>query len=123
MAVDSPITYAVVPFPGFPMMAFSSIIEPLRAANVLAGRQCYRWVVVSEDPGPIEASNGVAISPNHSARDNPKVDRIVICSGGDADHIKADNAVKWIRRSLRDGAELGSVADGAFFLARSGFLD
>lgn len=123
MALDRPITYAVLPFPGFPMMAFSSIIEPLRAANVLAGRQHYRWIVVGAKSGPVGASNGVVISPNHYAADNPKADRIVICSGGDADHIEADDAVKWIRRSLRVGAELGSVADGAFFLARAGFLD
>ena len=31
-----PVTFAVLVFPSFPMMAFSSVIEPLRAANVLA---------------------------------------------------------------------------------------
>lgn len=123
MALDRPLIYAVLPFPGFPMMAFSSIIEPLRAANILAGRQCYKWIVVGANQGPVEASNGVVITQNHGAGENPKADRIVICSGGDADHIKADDAVNWIRRSLRNGAELGAVADGAFFLARAGFLD
>lgn len=123
MAPDRPITYAIVPFPLFPMMAFSSVIEPLRAANILARRECYRWIVVGATPGSVEASNGVVIGPHHSARDNPKADRIVICSGGDADHVRADDAVKWIRRSLRGGAEIGAVADGAFFLARAGFLD
>lgn len=120
---SDPITYAILPFPGFPMMAFSSIIEPLRAANVLAGRQCYRWTVVGANSGPIEASNGVVISPNHCARDMRKADRIVVCSGGDADHVVADDAVNWIRRMIRGGADIGSVADGAFFLARAGFLD
>jgi len=40
------LTFAVLVFPGFPMMAFSSVIEPLGAANVLAKRECYRWVIV-----------------------------------------------------------------------------
>lgn len=123
MALDEPITYAILPFPGFPMMAFSSVIEPLRAANILADRECYRWIVVGADAGPVEASNGVAISPQCRARDNPKADRIVICSGGDAHNVRADDAVTWIRRCLRGGAALGAVADGAFFLARAGFLD
>ncbi|RUU07942.1 GlxA family transcriptional regulator, partial [Mesorhizobium sp. M7A.T.Ca.TU.009.01.3.2] len=43
---DTPLTFAVLVFPGFPMMAFSSVIEPLRAANVLAKRECYRWIIV-----------------------------------------------------------------------------
>jgi hypothetical protein len=30
------------------MMAFSSVIEPLRAANVPAKRQCYRSVIIGD---------------------------------------------------------------------------
>ncbi|MCR4265046.1 GlxA family transcriptional regulator [Nitratireductor sp. ZSWI3] len=122
MSQVRPITYAILAFPGFPMMAFGSVIEPLRAANVLAKRKCYEWTVVGASPGPVRASNGVTISPDEYAGNNPRADRIVVCSGGDADHVTADEAVHWIRRSLRAGAELGAVADGAFFLARAGFL-
>ncbi|RUX99360.1 GlxA family transcriptional regulator, partial [Mesorhizobium sp. M2A.F.Ca.ET.040.01.1.1] len=42
----APLTFAVLVFPGFPMMAFSSVIEPLRAVNILAKRECYHWVIV-----------------------------------------------------------------------------
>ena len=55
-AKDAAIAFAVLVFPGFPMMAFSSVIEPLRAANVLAKRQCYRWIIVGATQGPVEAS-------------------------------------------------------------------
>lgn len=105
------------------MMAFSSVIEPLRAANVLSGRQCYRWITVGLSSGQVEASNGVAIDPLYSVRNAPLVDRIVVCSGGDADHVVADPAIAWIRRNLRRGADIGAVADAAFFLARAGLLD
>ena len=79
-----PITFAVLIFPGFPMMAFSSVIEPLRAANILARRQCYRWITVGLSKAKVEASSGVAIEPVHSVQDAPMVNRIVVCSGGDA---------------------------------------
>src|SRR5204862_1723257 len=92
-ASEAPLTFAVLVFPGFPMMAFSSVIEPLRAANVLARRECYRWVIVGATPGTVEASNGVVIQPGFSAADAPKVDRVVVCSGGDADHVVADEAM------------------------------
>lgn len=120
---DRPQTVAVLVFPGFPMMAFSSVIEPLRAANVLAGRQCYCWITVGSKPGPISASNGVSISPDFTTRTAPPVDRLIVCSGGDADHIVAADAVAWIRKNARRGAHVGAVADAAFFLARAGFLD
>jgi transcriptional regulator GlxA family with amidase domain len=105
------------------MMAFSSVIEPLRAANILARRQCYRWLTVGVSGERVQASNGVAIEPAHSVQDAPVVDRIVVCSGGDADHLVAGHAVAWIRKNLRGGAHLGAVADAAFFLARAGLLD
>src|SRR4051812_35142800 len=119
----APITFAVLVFPNFPMMAFSSVIEPLRAANVLARRECYRWITVGARRGRVAASNGVVIEPQFAAENAPKVDRIVACSGGDADHIVAEHAVAWIRKSLRSGAHVGAVADAAFFLARAGLLD
>jgi transcriptional regulator GlxA family with amidase domain len=105
------------------MMAFSSVIEPLRAANILARRQCYRWITVGLSRERVEASSGVAIEPAHSVHDAPMVDRIVICSGGDADRLVADRAVAWIRKNLLGGAQVGAVADAAFFLARAGLLD
>ena len=123
MTKDEVITYAIVPLPGFPMMAFSSIIEPLRAANMLARRILYRWIIVGAEPGAVPASNGIVIPSDAAAIDNPSADRIVICSGGDAEVVKAEHTVRWIRRCLRSGASVGAVADGAFFLARAGFLD
>jgi transcriptional regulator GlxA family with amidase domain len=118
-----PISFAVLAFPGFPMMAFSSVIEPLRAANILARRQCYSWITAGLSRQRVQASNGVVIEPACSVEDAPVVDRIVVCSGGDADHLVAEQAVVWIRRNLREGAHLGAVADAAFFLARAGLLD
>ena len=105
------------------MMAFSSVIEPLRAANILARRPCYGWITIGLSREKIRASNGVTVEPTHSVDDAPVADRIVICSGGDADHLVAERALAWIRRSLREGAHLGAVADAAFFLARAGLLD
>ncbi len=117
------IRFAVLVFPGFPLMAFSSVIEPLRAANTLSGMPCYSWITVGLGEGKTVASNGVGIEPDYNVREAPLVDRIVVCSGGDADRFVADGAIAWIRKSLRVGAHLGAVADAAFFLARAGLLD
>ena len=120
---EAGIRFAVLVFPGFPLMAFSSVMEPLRAANLLAGKRCYSWTTVGMTADKVFASNGVGIDPDHSVRTAPVVDRIVVCSGGDADHVVAEEALIWIRKSLRSGAHIGAVADAAFFLARAGLLD
>lgn len=117
------IRFAVLVFPGFPLMAFSGIVEPLRAANAITGRKLYEWIIIGPDSGGVVASNGVAVAPHYAAANAPSADYIVVCSGGDADRVTAKKATSWIRRNLRLGAHVGSVADGAFYLARAGLLD
>lgn len=118
-----PIRVLFLLFPGFPMMAFTAMVEPMRAANGLAGHLLYDWDAVGLAVGPIESSNGLSVTAALSVADAPDADRIVVCSGGNADRLQADAAIGWIRRNLRRGAMLGAVADGAFLLARAGLLD
>jgi transcriptional regulator GlxA family with amidase domain len=123
MASSPLIRFAVLIFPGFPLMAFSAVIEPLRAANTISGAKLYEWRIVGPDEGVITASNGIDVTPHHAAAKAPAADYIVVCSGGDADRLTAQKPLSWIRKNLRLGAHLGSVADGAFYLARAGLLD
>lgn len=120
---DQPRRFAILLFPGFPMMAFSAVFEPLRAANRLSGRALFSWHSVAALGRPVIASSGISLNPDFLAEENPPADDIVVCSGGDADQVEAGAALHWIRRNLRRGARIGSVADGAFFLARAGLLD
>ena len=115
--------FAVLVFPGFPMMAFSAVIEPLRAANAITSKRLYEWITVAAENGPVIASNGIAIKADFAAGNAPAADYIVVCSGGDADRLSAKKPLSWIRRNLRLGGNIGSVADGAFYLARAGLLD
>ena len=58
--IETPQTVAFLIVPQFSMLAFVSAVEPLRVANRLAGRELYRWVVVSRDGKSVTASNGMA---------------------------------------------------------------
>jgi transcriptional regulator GlxA family with amidase domain len=115
--------FAILLFPNFPMMAFSAIIEPLRAANALGAEPRYSWVTVAAEGKSVTASNGINVKPDFSVAEDPVADFIVVCSGGNADQLTAQPPIKWIRKNLRRGAHIGSVADGAFYLARAGLLD
>ncbi len=122
-ASDAQVSFLFLLFPGFPMMAFTAMVDPLRAANGLIGRQAYTWATVAAGGGTIEASNGQHVTADFRIKDAPNADRIVVCSGGDADRLEADAALGLIRKNQRKGAMLGAVADGAFLLARAGLLD
>jgi len=52
------ITVGFALLPGFPLMAYAAAVEPLRAANCLAGRPLYKWWHVSPSGAAVHASRG-----------------------------------------------------------------
>ncbi len=48
------------------MMAFTSAVEPLRAANLLSGKGLYDWRVITRDGRPLPSSNGIRLMPDAS---------------------------------------------------------
>jgi AraC family transcriptional regulator, glycine betaine-responsive activator len=108
--------------PSFSMMAFTCAIEPLRAANRLAGRELYRWRLLSTDGRPVEASNGIAVMPHQGIEGVDRLPTVLVCAGLDV-HDYDDRAVlAWLRRLERHGAEIGALSTGTYVLARAGLL-
>jgi hypothetical protein len=67
--------------PEFPMMAFASAIEPLRAANRLSGESLFGWNLYSRDGKAVRASNGIDIAVHGSVRDKVVPDLLLVCAG------------------------------------------
>lgn len=122
-----PRTFGFFLVPGFAMLAFTSAVEPLRAANLLSGRELYRWLAISGDGRPVRASNGLQVVAEASLASlngaAGRLDDIVVCSGLDARRFDDKTALAWLRRAARNGARVGAVSDGAFILARAGLLN
>ena len=56
-----PLKVGFLLIPDFSMLAFASAIEPLRAANRMAGEELFKWVISSPTGEPTQASNGVVV--------------------------------------------------------------
>ena len=108
--------------PGFALMSYASAIEPLRAANQLAGRELYDWRHVSTGEAEIAASNGVAIAADHRVGDGAAFDTVFVCAGGNPAEFAHRPTLKWLRGQARRGVRLGGVSGGPFILARAGLL-
>ncbi len=120
--IRAPRTFGFFLVPKFAMLAFTSAVEPLRAANLLSGQELYRWRAISRDGRPVAASNGLQVVAEASTEAAGGFDDIAVCSGLDA-HLFKDKAVfAWLRRAAREGARVGALSDGAFILARAGLL-
>ncbi|MEP6608494.1 MAG: GlxA family transcriptional regulator [Burkholderiaceae bacterium] len=110
-------------FPEFPMMAFASAIEPLRAANRLTGKQLFEWRLFSRDGRPVHASNGIDIAVDDSISEDVRLDLLLACAGT-RDAAANDAAIaKWLRALARSGTRVGGISLGAYALAYAGLLD
>jgi transcriptional regulator GlxA family with amidase domain len=107
----------------FALMSFASAVEPLRAANILAGRTLYEWFHISTGAGAIAASNGLSVTADHTIADKMRFDTVLVCAGGNPAAFDDAKAIAWLRRLARSGCEIGGVSGGPFILARAGILD
>jgi len=109
--------------PGFALMAYASAVEPLRAANQLAGRTLYRWWHATPGDKPAIASNGVAVLPDHKFGADPQeLDLMLVCAGGNPSTFNDKPTFAWLRRLAARGITMGGVSGGPFILAKAGLL-
>jgi transcriptional regulator GlxA family with amidase domain len=86
----------------------------------------FRPLVVSHDGLPVEAANGVRITPQCGFDACPRPDVVVVADlqvapGGDSPSFAP--AVQWLLACHARGALLASACSGALLLARTGLLD
>lgn len=120
---QEPETIGFLLAPKFSMMAFVSALEPLRVANRLAGRELYRWKIVSRDGAPVAASNGLALVADHAIDQPARYSSVVICASFEPEASYDKRIGQWLKSLDRAGVGLGSIDTGSFFLAWAGLLD
>ena len=118
-----PQTVGFLLIPGFALMSYASVVEPLRAANLLAGRELYRWLHVTPGPPVVAASCGATVPCSAKAGDTLKLDLLLVCAGGNPAAFRDRKTLQWLRKLAAEGLRIGGVSGGPFILARSGIMD
>lgn len=107
----------------FTLIAFAGAIEPLRLANLMAGRSLYEWTTVSEGGAPIAASNGVVVQVDGPLGELGRDVVIIVVGGIDVKSAITRPLLTWLRRESRRVAAVGAVCTGAQAIAQAGLLD
>ena len=108
--------------PGFALMSYAAAIEPLRAANLLSGRELYRWWHAAPGGKPVTASNGAAIIPDCGTNTERAADMVFVCAGGNPAVFEDRSVFAWLRRLARKGVAIGGISGGPYLLAKAGLL-
>jgi len=120
---DAPSVFGLLLVDGFALMSYASVLEPLRAANVLSERELYRWVHISVDGQPARASNGASILADGKVGDPTDCDTLFVFAAGDPSTFDDTATFAWLRRLANQGVRMAGVSGGPFLLARAGLLD
>ncbi|WP_017431382.1 GlxA family transcriptional regulator [Vreelandella jeotgali] len=109
--------------PRFAMVAFFSAVEPLRIANRISGNCLFDWDVISQDGGPVTASNGMTLEAGYAMNAAPAVPSLAVCASFAPDAGINDALLDGLRERAAAGCVLGGVDTGCFALAAAGLLD
>ncbi|SHE54005.1 Transcriptional regulator GlxA family, contains an amidase domain and an AraC-type DNA-binding HTH domain [Modicisalibacter ilicicola DSM 19980] len=107
----------------FTLISLASAIEPLRMANQLAGQELYRWYTLTQDGQPVNASDGLQVTPDAATTIPLSLDWVVVCGGVGPNRNITREHVSWLQAQSRQLRRMGAVCTGSWALARAGLLD
>ena len=110
-------------FEPFSNHVLANVLEPLRAANDLLGREVYRWKFLTVDGGTVRSSSGLPVMPRAALGDEGEGDTLRVMPS----YGYRGLASPYLRRALRTASErylwMAGIDCGAWLLADAGLLE
>lgn len=110
-------------FSGCSIMCVASAVDPLRAANRIAGRTVFDWSLVSPDGEPPVTTSGLPVAVSGRFDPSAKTDVLLAIGGFGTRYETAPALVSGFRRAARQARAVGGVEAGGWLLARAGLLE
>ena len=106
----------------FAMMSYASASEPLRAANLLAGRIVYNVRHIPVSGASARSSNGAVIKADAHVGEQVDFDLLLVLAGGNPLTFRNERVFQWLRLLSLRGVQLGGVSGGPVILALAGVM-
>lgn len=122
-----PIWVGFLLFDGFPLMSYASAMEPLRAANLLAGRTLYDICHLAISEPRIRSSSGAIIEADMRLADLDSMacadpDLLLVVAGGELSKLDSPLLSQALKQLAMRKLLLGGVSAGPVLLARAGIM-
>lgn len=117
---------AFVLIEGFALMSFAAATEPLRAANLLAGKRIYDMSFFGAGPlasDILNSSSAASVAVDELGEATGEFDLALVVAGGDPVGYRNARMFQWLRRQASRGCMLGGVSGGPAVLANAGVME
>lgn len=106
----------------YPLLPVAGMIDILRDADYVTDRTNFRLFTIGAHSREVTAMNGFRALTDYTIDDAPRCDTVVVCAGLAGHRIEDPRVFAWLRRRLSENTIIGSIATGAWVLAKAGLL-
>ena len=122
-AERTPLDVTILVFSGSSIMCVASAIDPLRAANRIAGETLFDFKLVSVGGNPAVTTCGLPVAVSGKFDPTAKTDMIVVVAGFGTQGYATGSFLQGLRRAARSARACGGVEAGTWLVARAGLLE
>jgi transcriptional regulator GlxA family with amidase domain len=112
----------ILPLPGFALMSYASIVEPMRVANLLARQALYEIMNFTTKDRMVPSSGSAFINADANIEDHPALDLLLVIAGENPTAYGDIRVLNWISHMARLCPMLGGVSGGPVILAKAGVM-
>ena len=112
----------VLTLDGFALMFYASVVEPLRAANLLSQKQLYEVLNITVLAIGAKSSLGVHVDCDQTINDNMNLNILFVIAGGDPFLINDKKLFSWLSRLAKFGTTIGGISGGPVVLVKAGIM-
>lgn len=122
-APDQMVEIDIVAFPETTVILLASVIEPLRAANRIAGRVLYSWRLLSLDGEPVETTAGIAMPVDGAFKPANETNPLFVVSSYNWRRSNTTAVKIALSRAARHRSMIAGIESGTWLMAEASLLD
>jgi len=113
----------VLVLPDSSMMCVASVLEPLRAANRVSGKQFYQWQLTSLSGSSVSMTCDLPLAIDTQFNERLRGDLMIVIGGFNQLKHVSTSALSIIRKAASGFAAIAGVEEGSWVVARTGLLN
>lgn len=113
----------IVALPESSIMSLASVLDPMRAANRVAGKVLFEWKILSPAGQPVLLTCGVSIAVDGMFSAQAEGDLLLVIGGFNLERYAGKSFIASLQSCARHFSVVAGIESGCWLLARSGLVN